>query len=184
VAPSAHAASHHWRRIPMFPLKICHISPNLSPMPEDVLRIIPSFLELHGGKKKMIHQKSQYDGQTCEATTPSLRGGCPLLQECIFSGTQGLKALRRAWKTDESWEAQKKNASFSSLTPSWVAFRFHENSVIDPRGSITLFNDRNRRVSSPLSPIFSLFLVPAGILYQKVQRLLAEEETAEENHPL
>src|SRR5438270_5648295 len=33
-------------------------------------------------------------------------------------------------------------------------------------------NDRNRRVSSPLSPIFSLFLAPTGILYQKVQHLV------------
>src|SRR2546421_12744847 len=36
--------------------------------------------------------------------------------------------------------------------------------------------DRNRRVSAPLSPIFSLFLVPSGRLYQKMQRPLAEEE--------
>jgi hypothetical protein len=34
--------------------------------------------------------------------------------------------------------------------------------------------DRNRRVSSPLSPIFCLFLSPSGRLYQKVQHLLAE----------
>ncbi|SRR6266699_264392 len=34
--------------------------------------------------------------------------------------------------------------------------------------------DRNRRVSSPLSPIYSLFLSPSGRLYQKVQHLLAE----------
>jgi len=38
-------------------------------------------------------------------------------------------------------------------------------------------------VSAPLSPIFSLFLAPAGILYQKVQRLLPEEETTEGSHP-
>ena len=31
--------------------------------------------------------------------------------------------------------------------------------------------DRNRRVSSPLSPICSLFLAPSGTLYHKVQRL-------------
>src|SRR5438270_7695902 len=43
--------------------------------------------------------------------------------------------------------------------------------------------DRNRRVSSPLSPIFYLFLAPSGILYQQVQRLLAEEETAEGSPP-
>jgi hypothetical protein len=34
--------------------------------------------------------------------------------------------------------------------------------------------------STPLSPIFYLFLAPTGILYQKVQRLLAEEGS----HPL
>src|SRR5256885_9787196 len=43
--------------------------------------------------------------------------------------------------------------------------------------------DRNRRVSSPLSPIFSLFLAPTGILYQKVQHLLSEEERAEGSPP-
>src|SRR5437588_9533075 len=36
--------------------------------------------------------------------------------------------------------------------------------------------DRNRRVSSPLSPIFSLFLAPTGKLYLKVQDLLAHDE--------
>jgi hypothetical protein len=43
--------------------------------------------------------------------------------------------------------------------------------------------DRNRRVSSPLSPIFPLLLAPAGILYHKVQHLLSEDETAEGSHP-
>jgi hypothetical protein len=43
--------------------------------------------------------------------------------------------------------------------------------------------DRNRRVSSPLSPIFYLFLAPSGTLYQKVQPLLAEEERAEGSPP-
>jgi hypothetical protein len=38
-------------------------------------------------------------------------------------------------------------------------------------------------VSSSLSPIFYLFLIPSGILYQKVQCLLAEDETPEESHP-
>ncbi len=42
---------------------------------------------------------------------------------------------------------------------------------------------RNRRVSAPLSPIFYLVLAPTGILYQKVQRLLAEDEPAEGNSP-
>ena len=40
-----------------------------------------------------------------------------------------------------------------------------------------------RRVSSPLSPIFSLFLEPTGRLYHKVQHLLAEEERAEGSPP-
>ena len=43
--------------------------------------------------------------------------------------------------------------------------------------------DRNRRVSSPLSPIYYLFLSPSGKLYQKVQHLLAEEERAEGSPP-
>jgi hypothetical protein len=38
-------------------------------------------------------------------------------------------------------------------------------------------------VSAPLSPIFYLFLAPSGKLYLKVQHLLAEDETAEGNHP-
>ena len=40
-----------------------------------------------------------------------------------------------------------------------------------------------RRVSSPLSPIFYLFLAPSGKLYQKVQPLLASEEPAEGSPP-
>jgi hypothetical protein len=38
-------------------------------------------------------------------------------------------------------------------------------------------------VSSTLSPILYLFLAPSGILYQKVQYLLAEDETAEGSQP-
>ena len=41
----------------------------------------------------------------------------------------------------------------------------------------------NRRVSSSLSPIFYLFLDPSWALYQKVQHLLAEDETPEGSHP-
>ena len=37
-------------------------------------------------------------------------------------------------------------------------------------------------MSSSLSPIFYLFLIPPGVLYQKVQHLLAEEETAQASH--
>src|SRR2546430_11942488 len=43
--------------------------------------------------------------------------------------------------------------------------------------------DRNRRDSSPLSPIFCLFLAPSGKLYLKVQDLLAHDETHEANPP-
>jgi len=38
-------------------------------------------------------------------------------------------------------------------------------------------------VSSSLSPIFYLFLTPSGILYQKVQHLLAEDETTKGSRP-
>ena len=38
-------------------------------------------------------------------------------------------------------------------------------------------------MSSSLSPIFYLFIIPTGVLYQKAQRLLAEDETPEESHP-
>src|SRR6266567_5111968 len=43
--------------------------------------------------------------------------------------------------------------------------------------------DRNRRVSSPLSPILYLFLEPSGKLYKKLQDLLAEEEQAQRSTP-
>ncbi len=38
-------------------------------------------------------------------------------------------------------------------------------------------------MSSSLSPIFYLFLAPSGPLYQKVQHLLAEDETLEGSQP-
>src|SRR2546429_9704081 len=43
--------------------------------------------------------------------------------------------------------------------------------------------DRNRRVSSPLSPIFSLLLEPSGKLSHKLQDLLTEEEQAQRSTP-
>src|SRR6266516_469254 len=42
---------------------------------------------------------------------------------------------------------------------------------------------RNRRVSSPLSPIFSLFLAPSGKLYLKVQDLLSHDEAHDASPP-
>ena len=38
-------------------------------------------------------------------------------------------------------------------------------------------------MSNSLSPIFYLFLAPSGTLYQKVQRLLVEDESTEGSHP-
>ena len=38
-------------------------------------------------------------------------------------------------------------------------------------------------MSSSLSPIFYLFLIPAGVLYQKVQHLLAEDEATRRSPP-
>src|SRR6266487_2918758 len=43
--------------------------------------------------------------------------------------------------------------------------------------------NRNRRVSSSLSPIFSLFLAPSGKLYLKVQHLLSEDELIQRSNP-
>ena len=43
--------------------------------------------------------------------------------------------------------------------------------------------DRNRRVSATLSPIFYLFLVPAGRLYLKVQDLLAHDKAHDVSPP-
>jgi hypothetical protein len=50
-------------------------------------------------------------------------------------------------------------------------------------GSRLKATDRNRRVSSPLSPIFSLLLAPSGTLYLKVQDLLAHDETHDVSPP-
>lgn len=38
-------------------------------------------------------------------------------------------------------------------------------------------------MSNALSPIFYLFLIPAGVLYQRVQHLLGEGTTPEGSHP-
>ncbi len=38
-------------------------------------------------------------------------------------------------------------------------------------------------MSNSLSPILYLFLSPSGVLYQKVQQLLAEDESTGESHP-
>jgi hypothetical protein len=54
-----------------------------------------------------------------------------------------------------------------------------ERSSQDARAVLGTFAEpnRNRRVSSSLSPIFYLFLAPSGILYLKVQQLLASDES-------
>jgi hypothetical protein len=54
---------------------------------------------------------------------------------------------------------------------------------MDCRQYITLFDDRNRRVSAPLSPIFPLLLAPSGTLYLRVQQLLAHSETPDASLP-
>jgi hypothetical protein len=41
------------------------------------------------------------------------------------------------------------------------------------------WRQRSRRASSSLSPIFSLFLIPSGVLYQKVQHLQAGAKTTD-----
>ena len=43
--------------------------------------------------------------------------------------------------------------------------------------------DRNRRVSSSLSPIFYLFLAPSGKLYLKVQHLLVQDKLVQRSNP-
>ena len=45
------------------------------------------------------------------------------------------------------------------------------------------WQDRNRRVSNSLSPIFYLFLAPSGKLYLKVQHLLAGDELFQRSNP-
>jgi hypothetical protein len=43
--------------------------------------------------------------------------------------------------------------------------------------------DQNRRESSILSPIFSLFLAPSGKLYLRAQHLLAGDELVQRSNP-
>src|SRR5258708_11898009 len=45
------------------------------------------------------------------------------------------------------------------------------------------WQQRNRRVSATLSPIFYLFLAPSGKLYLKVQDVLAHDEAHDVSHP-
>jgi hypothetical protein len=45
------------------------------------------------------------------------------------------------------------------------------------------YSNRNRRVSSSLSPIFYLFLAPSGKLFLEVQHLLREDELFQRNNP-
>ena len=45
------------------------------------------------------------------------------------------------------------------------------------------YSNRNRRVSSTLSPILYLFLAPSGTLYLKGQQLLAHEEAHDASPP-
>jgi len=53
-----------------------------------------------------------------------------------------------------------------------------------PGGLITeRWQQRNRQVSSSLSPIFYLFLATSGILYLKVQQLLSEDKLFQRNNP-
>jgi len=51
------------------------------------------------------------------------------------------------------------------------------------RGATLLFLERNRRVSTTLSPILLLFLVPTGKLYLNVQDVLAHDETQDTSPP-
>ena len=52
-----------------------------------------------------------------------------------------------------------------------------------PAGKGLKATDRNRRVSSSLSPIFYLFLAPSGKLYLKVQHLLTEDKLIQRSNP-
>jgi len=67
------------------------------------------------------------------------------------------------------------------------SLRAREEEQVLPKTPLGSWADRgtdpDRRVSSSLSPIFSLFLIPSGILYQKVQHLLAEDEAPEGSPP-
>jgi hypothetical protein len=75
-------------------------------------------------------------------------------------------------------ERGKGRQALANVTKRNMKFPRSERSLGKERGT-----DRNRRVSSPLSPIFSLLLAPSGTLSQKVQHLLSKEEPAEGSPP-
>ena len=70
--------------------------------------------------------------------------------------------------------------------PKWVksklALTFCLATMSSKLGSLDV-GKQYRRVSSPLSPIFHLFLVPSGNLSLKVQRLLVQDETPDASPP-
>ena len=73
--------------------------------------------------------------------------------------------------------------SFLSLQEVPVLLLQKKNSVVYHFDKLHYLYDRNRRVSSPLSPIFPLFLAPSGTLYLKVQQLLAHDEAPDASPP-
>ena len=79
---------------------------------------------------------------------------------------------KACWHLGSGKQVEKRDREVGSVINAWGLL-----------GSGLKGIDRNRRVSSSLSPIFYLFLIPSGIWYQKVQHLLTEEETPEGSHP-
>ena len=67
-------------------------------------------------------------------------------------------------------EGGKGRQALPLVTKRNMKFPRPERSLGKERGT-----DRNRRVSSPLSPILYLFLAPAGTLYLKVHDVLAHD---------
>ncbi len=72
--------------------------------------------------------------------------------ECLFGGPLAL-------------EGEKGRQALPNVTNMKKIFPRPERSLGKERGT-----DRNRRVSAPLSPIFSLFLAPAGKIVSKALR--------------
>ena len=80
---------------------------------------------------------------------------------------------KACWHLGSGKQVEKRDREVGSVINAWGLL-----------GSGLKGIDRNRRVSNALSPIFYLFLIPAGVLYQKVQHLLAEDEATRRSPPL
>ena len=105
----------------------------------------------------------------------------PLLTGCDASvvdlhaepkGSHPRPVGKACWHLGSGKQVEKRDREVGSVINAWGLL-----------GSGLKGIDRNRRVSSTLSPIFYLFLAPSGKLYLKVQHLLAGDELVQRSNP-